>query len=147
MEQGAVWHPKRVKHWGLGRKGQDMTLLSSQLIQQAAHREQTEVSTRSMSKAWFSHRSHHFVFKGGCSNKFQHGEHVYLIICVFFFEGQVVWVLEVVTSQRGRKPTGTNLQCLKGDAQPGTTVAACRCKHPTESSYEHLTASSQGCLQ
>lgn len=29
----------------------------------------------------------------------------------------------------------------------GTTVAACRCKHPTESSWERLTASSQGCLQ
>lgn len=81
MEQGAVWHPKRAKHWGLWRKGQDMTLLSSQLIQQAAHREQAEVSTRSMSKAWFSDRSHHFVFKGGCSNKFQHGEHV----CHIFF--------------------------------------------------------------
>lgn len=36
---------------------------------------------------------------------------------------------------------------FKGDAQPGTTVAACRCKHPTESSSEQLTASSQGCLQ
>lgn len=45
MEQGGVWHPKRAKYWGLRRKEQDMTLLSCQLIQQAAHIEQAEVST------------------------------------------------------------------------------------------------------
>lgn len=46
-------------------------------------------------------------------------------------------------SSPGHKPVMSQSRC----AQPGTTVAACRCKHPTESSSQHLTASSQGCLQ
>lgn len=81
MEQGALCHPERAKHWGLWRKGQDTTLPSSQLVQQAAHREQAGVSTMSVSKTWLCHRTYHLVFKGGLWNKFQQGEQVYGITC------------------------------------------------------------------
>lgn len=46
-------------------------------------------------------------------------------------------------STRGilRKRDEESLQCAQ------LRAAACCCKHPTESSFQHLPASSQGCLQ
>lgn len=98
------------------------------------------------------------VFKGGSwyweqnmGAKIQRGKQAHGIINSKGREA--VWVL--VTSQRERKYPKKRSQ-VHGHkpamsqsrwAQPGTTVAACRCKHPTESSSQHLTASSQGCLQ